>query len=73
MWSRATKQEIKEEPERWILHQMEVEEEEETETHDNEDIELHWEDEEGDKLYDEMPRASPPPSPTPALRRQMGR
>jgi hypothetical protein len=59
----VTKQEIKEEPERWILHQTEVEEERETETHDNEDVELHWEDEEDDELYDETPRASPPPSP----------
>jgi hypothetical protein len=65
MWSRATKQEIKEEPERWILHQIEAEEEEEAETHDNEDVESHWEDEEDDKLYDNMPRVSPPPSPTP--------
>jgi hypothetical protein len=65
MWSRATKQEIKEEPGRWILHQTEMEEEEETEAHDNEDIKSRWEDEEDDKLYDEMPRVSPPLSSTP--------
>jgi hypothetical protein len=41
MWSRVTKQEIKEEPERWILHQTEAEEEEEAEMHNDEDVKSH--------------------------------
>jgi hypothetical protein len=64
MWSRVTKQEIKEEPGQWILHSMEAEEEEQIEAQEDEDVESHWEEEE-DKLYNVTPRASPPQSPTP--------